>query len=122
MIRIRVGLWFGLAVGYVLGAAAGRERYEQIRDAAGRLMGSQPVQQFKGDVGATVGEVASAAGEKSSETASGLTEQVTEAASQVQAKVASSGTSSSNTAPQDTGIEDHTGPPPNLPESTLPSR
>lgn len=120
MIRIRVGLWFGLAVGYVLGAAAGRERYEQIRDAAGRLMGSQPVQQLKGDVGATVGEVTSAVGEKAGETASGLTEQVTEAVSQVQDKVASGTSSSASTAPQDTGIEDHTGPPPNLPEGTLP--
>lgn len=35
--RGKVGLVIGLAAGYVLGARAGRERYEQIREQAGRL-------------------------------------------------------------------------------------
>lgn len=34
----------GLAVGYVLGARAGRKRYEQIRSSAQSLWNSKPVQ------------------------------------------------------------------------------
>lgn len=34
----------GVAAGYVLGARAGRERYEQIASAAGRFWQSKPVQ------------------------------------------------------------------------------
>lgn len=35
----------GLAAGYVLGAAAGRERYEQIKSAAQKVLGNPKVQQ-----------------------------------------------------------------------------
>ena len=35
----------GLAIGYVLGTKAGRERYEQIRKVSGTVAGSPPVQQ-----------------------------------------------------------------------------
>ncbi|MFI6985089.1 YtxH domain-containing protein [Embleya sp. NPDC050154] len=34
----------GLAIGYVLGAKAGRERYEQIRKLSGTVAGSPPAQ------------------------------------------------------------------------------
>jgi hypothetical protein len=34
--RFRAGLVVGAALGYVLGARAGRERYEQIKRAAGK--------------------------------------------------------------------------------------
>jgi len=36
----------GFAVGYVLGAKAGRERYEQIRQVWNRVAGNPAVQQF----------------------------------------------------------------------------
>jgi len=39
----------GAAVGYVLGARAGRARYEQIRTQASRLWSSEPVQTRVGD-------------------------------------------------------------------------
>lgn len=35
--KFRTGLVIGLGIGYVLGARAGRERYEQIRRAAQRI-------------------------------------------------------------------------------------
>lgn len=35
----------GMAAGYVLGAKAGRQRYEQIRRTSGKVWNSQPVQQ-----------------------------------------------------------------------------
>ncbi len=41
-------LLFGIAVGYVLGARAGRQRYEDIVAAARRIAGSQTVQSTAG--------------------------------------------------------------------------
>ncbi len=40
----------GAAIGYVLGARAGRERYEQIVRVARRVVGSQTVQSTAGVV------------------------------------------------------------------------
>ena len=39
----------GVAVGYVLGARAGRKRYEQIKGQAAKLWNSDPVQHRVGD-------------------------------------------------------------------------
>lgn len=39
----------GVAVGYVLGARAGRKRYEQIKTQASRVWNSDPVQHRVGD-------------------------------------------------------------------------
>src|ERR1700754_765897 len=44
IMRGRALLVVGLAVGYVLGARAGRERYEQIRSGAQRIWGDPRVQ------------------------------------------------------------------------------
>jgi hypothetical protein len=44
----------GAAVGYVLGARAGRKRYEQIKGQATRLWNSDPVQHRVGDATAAV--------------------------------------------------------------------
>ncbi|WP_258067333.1 MULTISPECIES: YtxH domain-containing protein [unclassified Rathayibacter] len=41
----------GAAAGYVLGARAGRKRYEQIASAADRFWRTQPVQDVAGAVG-----------------------------------------------------------------------
>ncbi|WP_249349527.1 MULTISPECIES: YtxH domain-containing protein [unclassified Microbispora] len=48
----------GLAVGYVLGTRAGRERYEQIKRFAQRLADSPTVQEAAGLVGAQASKVA----------------------------------------------------------------
>ena len=40
----KLTLLAGLAAGYVLGTRAGRERYEQIRQAADAFMGSRTAQ------------------------------------------------------------------------------
>ena len=47
----------GAAVGYTLGARAGRERYEQIVSAASKLRSSQTVQSTAGVVQAQVDEL-----------------------------------------------------------------
>jgi len=44
--RFRAGLIVGGAVGYVLGARAGRQRYEQIANAARRLRSHPAVAQL----------------------------------------------------------------------------
>jgi hypothetical protein len=46
----RVALFTGLAIGYVLGARAGRERYEQIGNAYRAFRQSQPAQQLSAQV------------------------------------------------------------------------
>ncbi len=48
--RGKAGLVIGLAVGYVLGTRAGRERYEQIKDQARKVWNMAPVQEQVGKV------------------------------------------------------------------------
>lgn len=52
--RYRITFIAGLAVGYVLGAKAGRARYEQIAGTARRVVESPAVQETAGIVGAQV--------------------------------------------------------------------
>lgn len=52
--RYRIAFVAGLAVGYVLGAKAGRTRYEQIARAARRIAENPAVQETAGLVGAQV--------------------------------------------------------------------
>ena len=58
----------GLAAGYVLGAKAGRERYEQLRDAARQVADRPEVQQLAGrlrsGLEAGVDKAASSAGDR----------------------------------------------------------
>jgi hypothetical protein len=48
----------GLAIGYVLGTRAGRERYEQLKRAAQRVADSPTVQEAAGLVGAKAAKAA----------------------------------------------------------------
>ena len=40
----RMSFWVGLAAGYVLGARAGKQRYDQIKAVSGKVWQSGPVQ------------------------------------------------------------------------------
>jgi hypothetical protein len=51
---MKLSLLLGAAIGYVLGARAGRERYEQIVRMARNLAGSQTVQSTAGVLQAQV--------------------------------------------------------------------
>ena len=62
----------GLATGYVLGARAGRERYEQIMKAARTVAENPSVQQAAGAAQAQVTGLATAAGTKISDRIPGL--------------------------------------------------
>ncbi|MHA3703970.1 hypothetical protein ACXR2U_17510 [Jatrophihabitans sp. YIM 134969] len=55
---MKLSFLLGAAVGYTLGARAGRERYEQIVSAATKLKSSQTVQSTAGVLQAQVDELA----------------------------------------------------------------
>ncbi|WP_433254397.1 YtxH domain-containing protein [Streptosporangium sp. CA-135522] len=55
--RYRLMFGVGLAVGYILGSRAGRERYEEIKRLAQRVSDSPAVQEAAGLVGARVSKV-----------------------------------------------------------------
>jgi hypothetical protein len=72
--RGKLALLTGFAAGYVLGAKAGQERYEEIRAQFNRLMGTEPAQQLQAEVrqaaqtaGAVIEEKATEGIEKVSE-------------------------------------------------------
>lgn len=77
--------------GYVLGARAGRERYEQIREQSSKVWNSPPVQHGVDEASSAAKHAAGAAGEKVAEAASAagstVTEKVGEAASAASEKV-----------------------------------
>jgi hypothetical protein len=62
--RYRFVFFTGLGIGFVLGARAGRERYEQIRKLARKAADSPAVQQAAGALQAQAASYAKAAGGK----------------------------------------------------------
>lgn len=59
--RNRVVFGAGLAIGYILGTRAGRERYEQIKRSAQRVADNPKVQEAAGLLGAQATRMAAAA-------------------------------------------------------------
>lgn len=57
--RGKIAFVLGLAVGYVLGTRAGRERYEQIKRASQKLWDSPGVKRGRDQVGGYVSDVSS---------------------------------------------------------------
>ena len=64
MHRYRITFLSGLAVGFVLGARAGRERYEQLKRLGRRVADSPAAQQAAGAVQAQAAGLAKAARER----------------------------------------------------------
>ncbi|MFG1943776.1 YtxH domain-containing protein [Nonomuraea sp. NPDC048826] len=64
--RYRMPFVMGLAVGYVLGSRAGRERYEQIKRTAQRVADNPRVQEAAGVMGAKASQVGEMARSKMS--------------------------------------------------------
>ena len=60
--KFRTGLIIGLGVGYVLGARAGRERYEQIKSAVDGILGNENVQKATAVADRTTQRARTAAG------------------------------------------------------------
>ena len=88
----KLGMLVGAAVGYVLGAKAGRERYEQITTGARQLLDKPQVKKVvdsvPGDLGARMEQVANKAADK---------------VQQAGDKVAASGPATSGTSGSTTG-------------------
>ena len=72
----RILLLAGIGVGYVLGARAGRDRYEQIRTTARRLAADPRVQSAKGKAQDAVATQAAAAADVAKEKVGAATEKV----------------------------------------------
>ena len=89
----------GAAVGYVLGARAGRERYEQISDAASRFWGSPKVQRrvdsVEGFVKDHAPDVAEMVGEGTKKVVNQVTGRATSGGSKSRSAKRSSGSSGS---------------------------
>jgi len=60
--KFRTGLIIGLGVGYVLGARAGRERYEQIKTTVDGILGNENVQKVTAVADRTTQRARTAAG------------------------------------------------------------
>jgi hypothetical protein len=66
----------GLAIGYVLGAKAGRERYEQIMSMWRTIRRSEPAQQIQSEVRVAASKAGHAIEQKATEGVSKVTELV----------------------------------------------
>ncbi len=65
--RYKASFLTGMATGYILGAKAGRERYEQIKQAAQKVAGHPKVQQAANDLQQNAVHLFSSAKDKVSE-------------------------------------------------------
>ncbi len=66
----RIILLVGVAIGYILGAKAGRERYEQLADQASKVWTDPRVQSKVDDVKEQAPQVASSLGDRAKSAAS----------------------------------------------------
>ena len=82
--RYRITFLSGLAVGYVLGARAGRERYEQIKRVGQRVAENPAAQQAAGAVRAQAAGLAKTAKQKVTD---GIQDRVPKLASTAKGKV-----------------------------------
>jgi len=57
--RLKIGLLFGFAVGYLMGTKAGRYRYDQIMNALGKIARSEPAQKARAEATKLVDEATS---------------------------------------------------------------
>ncbi len=76
--RGRMGFFFGFGAGYVLGAKAGRERYEQLRRLYDNLVSSPTFQDATGKAKGAVGMGLGQAKDLASEGVSKVTDAVRE--------------------------------------------
>jgi hypothetical protein len=77
----------GFAVGYVVGARAGRERYEQMKKAATQVVQSPPVQKATQAAGAKATELTKAAKDKAATQVPKITETAKSSASKMRGQL-----------------------------------
>jgi len=105
--RFKSGFLVGLGAGYVLGAKAGEERYQQIVDATSKLRENPGVQRLTGEVNKTVNvskdRVAETAAAKADQAKEAVATKADQAKDAVATKVGNSGSSSSSTTSTSAG-------------------
>ncbi len=113
--RFKTGILIGLGAGYVLGAKAGRERYQQIVEATRAFMDNPGVQRLTDEVGKTMNvgkeRISNAASRRVDQVSGTLAEQASKARSYVAGGETNAGKPSAtsetaqataaNTAPED---------------------
>jgi len=85
--RGRMTFLAGLAVGFVAGARAGRERYEQMVKYSRKVIENPTVQQTTRTAGAKVAALSKAAGQKASEQMPKIAETAKSSASKVRERI-----------------------------------
>src|ERR1700680_124297 len=85
--RYRVTFLTGLAVGFVAGARAGRERYEQMKKVARKAVESPPVQKAARAAGEKATELTKVAKDKAATRVPRLTETAKNSASKVRGQL-----------------------------------
>ena len=93
--RFRLTLLVGLGIGYVLGAKAGRERYDQIMEMCNQFMGSPTGQQVSRQVQDLREQAAETVQSKTTEGAEKAKEKLASAQSSGSGTTSPGGTSSS---------------------------
>jgi gas vesicle protein len=78
--KVRTGAILGFAVGYVLGAKAGKDRYEQIRKVASAIANNPPIRQVLDESRALADKGTTKAREAVSEQLHEVSDQIKEAA------------------------------------------
>ena len=85
--RISVTFLAGFAIGYVAGAQAGRERYEQMVGLARKAVDNPTVQQATRTAGAKATDLTKAAGQKAAERMPKIAETAKASASKVRDRI-----------------------------------
>jgi hypothetical protein len=83
----RITFLVGLAVGYVVGARAGRERYEQMVKLSRKVVEHPAVQNATRTAGSKASELSKAAGQKAAEQMPKLAETAKSSASKVRDRI-----------------------------------
>ena len=85
--RYKATFLVGLAIGFVLGTRAGRERYEQMKKAATQVAQSPPVQKATQAAGAKATELTKVAKDKAASQVPKLTETAKSSASKMRGQL-----------------------------------
>ena len=102
--RGRLALLTGFAAGYVLGAKAGQERYEEIRSQFNKLMGTEPAQQLQAEVRQAASRASSVIEEKAADGISKVSELVGSGGSGSSSSGSTGGNASTGSAGNNPGI------------------
>src|SRR5271170_1682455 len=108
--RTRITFLAGFATGFVVGARAGRERYEQMVKLSRKAVENPTVRQATRAAGAKATELSKAAGQKAAERMPKLTETAKNTASKAKSSASKVRIPGRNSADDDTSAVDGTLP------------